>query len=181
LSATKTFQRFLKTEITAIKLRRYDLRKPTEQVEGGMPTIIDLNAEAAKLTMFRGRTPQTTFAARKGSAAQLAPYRDGFLLLSKSAGKGHWETHPADELVYVLEGTMTLDIVEEGRPQSFTLGAGMMAVVPQGAWHRIHSADGATVMTATSPVTISISMSTTLGQSSASRHEASRLDANSGH
>src|SRR6266436_4493938 len=66
LSATETFQRSLKTEITAIKLRRYDLRKPTEQVEGGMPTIIDLNAEAAKLTMFRGRTPQTTFAERRG-------------------------------------------------------------------------------------------------------------------
>jgi hypothetical protein len=50
-----------------------------------MPAIIDVNAEAAKLTTFRGRTPQTTFAERKGTAAQLGPYRDGFLLLSKSA------------------------------------------------------------------------------------------------
>jgi quercetin dioxygenase-like cupin family protein len=116
-----------------------------------MPTIMDLNAETAKLTMFRGRTPQTTFAQRKGTAAQLGPYRDGFLLLSKSAGKGHWETHPADELVYVLEGTLTLDIVEQGRPQSFTLGAGMMTVVPPGAWHRVHSADGVTMMSATIP------------------------------
>src|SRR6267378_3203252 len=62
-----------------------------------MPTIIDLNAEAAKLTMFRGLTPQTTRAERKGSAAQLPPYRDGLLLLGKSAGTGHWETHPPDE------------------------------------------------------------------------------------
>jgi mannose-6-phosphate isomerase-like protein (cupin superfamily) len=116
-----------------------------------MPTMIDLNAEAAKLTMFRGRIPQTTFAARKGSAAQLAPYRDGFLLLSKSAGKGHWETHPADELVFGVAGSMTLDIVEQARPRSCALGAGMIAVVPQGAWHRVHSADGATVMTATIP------------------------------
>lgn len=116
-----------------------------------MPTITDLNAEAAKLTMFHGRTPQTTFAARKGSSVQLGPYRDGFLLLSKSAGTGHWETHPADELVYVLEGAMTVDIVEEDRPQSFMLRAGMMVVVPQGVWHRVHSADGATVMSATIP------------------------------
>jgi len=116
-----------------------------------MPTIIDVSAEAAKLTMFRGRTPQTTFAERKGSAVHLGAYRDGFLLLNKSAGTGHWETHPADELVYVLEGTMTLDIIEEGRPQSFALGAGMMVVVPQGAWHRVHSAGGATMMSATIP------------------------------
>lgn len=116
-----------------------------------MPNVIDLNAEAAKLTIFRGRTPQTTFAARKGTAAQLGPYRDGFLLLSKSAGIGHWETHPADELVYVMEGTATLDIIEDGRPQSFALDAGMMVVVPQGAWHRVHSADGMTMMSATIP------------------------------
>jgi len=116
-----------------------------------MPNILDLNAEVAKLAMFRGRNPQTTFAERKGSAKQLGPYRDGFLLLSKSAGKGHWETHPADELVYVLEGSLTLDIIEQGRPQSFTLGAGMLTVVPQGAWHRVHSAEGMTVLTATIP------------------------------
>src|SRR5262245_5881039 len=114
-----------------------------------MPTIIDLNAEAAKLTMFRGRTPQTTFADRKGSAAKLARYRDGILLLGKSAGKGHWETHPADELVYVLDGTAILDIVEDERPHSYALGAGRMVVVPQGAWHRFRSADGATAFSAT--------------------------------
>ena len=114
-----------------------------------MPTIIDVNAEAAKLTMFRGRTPQTTFAERKGSAAHLGPYRDGFLLLSKSAGKGHWETHPADELLYVLEGTLTVDIVEQDRPRSCTVGAGMIAVIPQGAWHRLLSAEGATQVAVT--------------------------------
>ena len=69
-----------------------------------MTTIIDVNAEAAELTMFRGRTPTTTFAARKGTAANLASYRDGLLLLTKFTGKGHWETHPADELVYVPRG-----------------------------------------------------------------------------
>jgi quercetin dioxygenase-like cupin family protein len=114
-------------------------------------TIIDLNAEAAKLTMFRGQTPQTTRAERKGSTTQLARYRDGLLLLGKSAGTGHWETHPEDELVYVLDGATTLDIVEEDGPQSFALSAGMIAVVPPGAWHRFHSADGRTTMSATIP------------------------------
>lgn len=113
--------------------------------------IIDLNAELAKLTMFRGRTPQTTFAERKGSAALLAPYRDGMLLLGKSAGKSHWETHPEDELVHVLDGALTLDIVEQDRVRSFALSAGMIAVVPPGAWHRVHSVDGVTVLSATIP------------------------------
>jgi hypothetical protein len=43
-----------------------------------------------------------------------------------------------------------LEIVEnDGPPRSFALGAGMIAVVLQGAWHRVHSVDGVTVMTAT--------------------------------
>jgi mannose-6-phosphate isomerase-like protein (cupin superfamily) len=115
------------------------------------PAIIDLDAEAARLTMFRGQTPQTTRAERKGSTTQLARYRDGLLLLGKSAGTGHWETHPEDELVCVLDGAATLDIVQEAGPQSFSLGAGMIAVVPQGAWHRLHSVDGRTTMSATIP------------------------------
>lgn len=116
-----------------------------------MPTIIDLNAEAAKLTMFRGLTPQTTRAERKGSTTQLAPYRDGLLLLGKSAGTGHWETHPEDELICVLDGSATLDIVREDGPQSFALTAGMIAIVPRSAWHRFHSVDGRTTMSATIP------------------------------
>jgi quercetin dioxygenase-like cupin family protein len=115
------------------------------------PTIIDLNGEAAKLTMFRGRTPTTTFAERRGSAALLGNYRDGFLLLSKSAGKSHWETHPQDELLHVLEGTMTADILVKDGPRSFTAGAGMIIVVPKDSWHRVCSADGMNVFSATLP------------------------------
>jgi mannose-6-phosphate isomerase-like protein (cupin superfamily) len=119
-------------------------------MESKTPSIIDLDAEVAKLTMFRGRTPQSTVADRKGSAAQLASYRDGALLTSKFAGKGHWEKHPADELIHILDGTATLEIVcEDGPPRSFALRAGMMTVIPQGAWHRFHSSEGVTLMTAT--------------------------------
>ena len=58
-----------------------------------MITIIDLNAELAKLTMLPARTPQTTGAQREGSMASLAPYRDGALFTSKFAGNGGWERH----------------------------------------------------------------------------------------
>jgi quercetin dioxygenase-like cupin family protein len=124
--------------------------EPKRVMPSGTPSIIDLNAELAKLTMFRGRTPQSTMADRKGSSARLAPYRDGGLFVSKFAGKGHWESHlSGEELVYVLDGAATLEIVGEDGPQSFALRAGMIAVNPQGAWHRFHSSDGVTLMTAT--------------------------------
>jgi len=145
------------------------------------PSIIDLNAELAKLTMFRGRTPQSTMADRKGSAARLASYRDGALTTSKFAGKGHWEAHPGDELIHILEGTATLEIVcDDGPPKSFALRAGMMAVIPQAAWHRFHSSEGATLMTATpfpgENIDLDLDDPRSVG---ANRHEAWRFDANS--
>jgi mannose-6-phosphate isomerase-like protein (cupin superfamily) len=116
-----------------------------------MTTVIDLTAELAKSTLLRGRTPQTTSAERGSSSARLAPYRDGALFTSKFSGKGAWERHlKGDELVHILDGSATLDIVAgDGPPQSFSLRAGMMAIVPQGAWHRFISSDGVTLMTAT--------------------------------
>jgi hypothetical protein len=81
-------------------------------MENRIPNIIDLNAELARLTMFR-RSPQSTAADRKGSVARLASYRDGLLLAIKAAGKDHWERHlTGDELVFVLDGTATLETIE---------------------------------------------------------------------
>ena len=55
-----------------------------------------------------------------------------------------------DELVHILDGSATLDIVAgDGPPQSLSLRAGTIAVVPKGAWHRFRSPDGVTLMTAT--------------------------------
>jgi mannose-6-phosphate isomerase-like protein (cupin superfamily) len=113
-----------------------------------LPTIIDVHAEATKLMMFRGRTPTTTFAERKGTAVQLGTFRDEMLLLGKSAGIGHWETHPEDEMLYVVDGAMTVDIVER---DSVGVSAGMMCIVPPSTWHRVRSTDGATVMSAVIP------------------------------
>ena len=41
------------------------LTEPRRVVPRGTPSIIDLDAELAKLTMFRGRTPQSTMADRR--------------------------------------------------------------------------------------------------------------------
>ena len=124
-------------------------QKPENGTAGRNPDIVDLNAELAKLKMFRGRTPRSTMDDRQGSAARLAAYRDGALTATKFAGKGHWEKHIADELIHVLGGEATLDISGENGPQSFALRAGTMTVIPQGAWHRFRSSAGVVLMTAT--------------------------------
>ena len=123
-------------------------------METRKPAIVDLNVEAPKLTTLLGPSPQTTLGKRRGRGTQLAPYRDGILFLGAAAGTGagHWETHPVDEMVHILEGTRTLEIVcDDGPPKSFELRAGMIAVVPQGAWHRFHSRDFGMLISATIP------------------------------
>jgi len=115
-----------------------------------MATLIDLNAELTKLKMLRERTPQTTRAERQGSSAQLAPYRDGAIFTTKFAGEGGWERHRnGDELVHIIDGAATLHLMTEEGPQALTLSAGMIAIVPRGAWHRFESPGGVTLMTAT--------------------------------
>src|SRR5207302_1534886 len=131
---------------------RYPRASKEMMMESRTPTIVDLNAELAKLTMFRGLTPKTTRAERQGSATLLGSYRDGILFAGKSAGTSHWEDHAEDELVHVLDGTKILDIVcDDGPPKSFEVHAGMIAVVPKGAWHRFRCAEGGTTWSATLP------------------------------
>ena len=117
-----------------------------------MITILDLKTELAKLTMLRGRTPQTTETARKGSGAfaTLAPFRDGNIFSAKFAGDGAWERHPnGDELVQIVDGSATLHIMTEDGPKSFAVSAGMMVIMPQGTWHRFHAPEGVSLLTAT--------------------------------
>ena len=115
-----------------------------------MITILDLNAEFAKLKMLRGRTPETTPEEREGAFARLAPYRDGAIFTAKFAGDGAWERHPnGDEIVQIVEGATTLHIMTDAGPQCLSLKAGMMAIVPQNTWHRFEAPDGVSLMTAT--------------------------------
>jgi mannose-6-phosphate isomerase-like protein (cupin superfamily) len=115
-----------------------------------VPTILDLNAEFAKLKMLRGRTPETPEADRKGAFARLAPYRDSAINAAKFSGEGPWERHVnGDEIVQVVDGATTLHIMFEDGPQSFALKAGMVVIVPQGKWHRFEAPDGVSLMTTT--------------------------------
>ena len=115
-----------------------------------MATVIDLTAELAKLTMLRGRTPQTARAEREGSSRNVAPYRDGAIFVTKFSGEGAWERHRnGEEIVHIIDGATTVHLITETGRETLELRAGMMAIVPQGAWHRFSSPVGLTLMTVT--------------------------------
>ena len=100
--------------------------------------------------MLKGRSPTTTDAEKTGAIARLAPYRDGAIFSSKFAGTSYWERHPqGDEIVQIANGTTTLHLVTSEGRQSLRLAAGMVAIVPQGAWHRFEAPDGVSVITVT--------------------------------
>jgi mannose-6-phosphate isomerase-like protein (cupin superfamily) len=115
-----------------------------------MATIVDLTAELEQTTMLRGRTPQTTRAERQGSSRNLASYRDGAIFVSRFAGEGGWERHRnGEEIVYILDGETIVHLMTEVGPETLELRAGMIAIVPQGAWHRFSCPGGVTLMTVT--------------------------------
>jgi quercetin dioxygenase-like cupin family protein len=115
-----------------------------------MITVIDLKTEFARLTMLKDRTPASSEADRKGAFGRLAPYRDGGIFSAKFAGTSAWERHPqGDEIVQVVDGAATLHLMTAAGRQSVALSAGMVAIVPQNAWHQFEAPDGVCVMTAT--------------------------------
>ena len=115
-----------------------------------MVTVIDINAEFAKLRTLRGRTPETPEAEREGAFAKLAPYRDGGMFAAKFSGESAWERHPnGDEIVQIVEGATIVHLMTGDGPQSVALKAGMVIIVPQNTWHRFEAPDGVSLVTAT--------------------------------
>ena len=117
-----------------------------------MVTIVDVKAEAGRLNMLRGRRPDMLEEERKASGGftTLTPFRDGNIFAAKFSGNGAWERHPnGDELVQVIDGETKFHIVTEEGRQTHVLKAGMLVIVPQGAWHRFEAPDGVCLMTAT--------------------------------
>lgn len=117
-----------------------------------MVAVLDLKATLACMPMMRGRRPESTEAERKATGAfvTLTPFRDGNIYSAKFSGRAAWERHPnGDELVQIVDGATTVDIITDAGPQSFELTAGMTVVVPRGAWHRFHAPNGVSIVTAT--------------------------------
>ena len=117
-----------------------------------MTTILDLKSTLAKMPMLRERRPETTEAERQASGAfvTLTPFRDGNIYSAKFSGRAAWERHPnGDELVQIVAGSTTVDIIIDDKVETHELSAGTAVVVPQGAWHRFHAPNGVSIVTAT--------------------------------
>jgi mannose-6-phosphate isomerase-like protein (cupin superfamily) len=53
------------------------------------------------------------------------------------AGAGPWEMHPdTDELLFALEGSVTVELFGQASSERVPLDAGSLVVVPRGRWHR---------------------------------------------
>jgi mannose-6-phosphate isomerase-like protein (cupin superfamily) len=62
-------------------------------------------------------------------------------------GRPPWECHTqGDELLHVLAGETELTLVERDGPDTCTLGAGSVVVVPRGCWHRNTAHNGVTML-----------------------------------
>ena len=115
-----------------------------------MVKAVDIKAELSGRPVLGARGKDTPEAEAREAFAVLAPFRDGSIFAGSFSGESPWERHQkGDELVQILEGATTLTIMTESGPQSFKLAAGMIIVVPQGHWHRFHSAERVTVLSAT--------------------------------
>ncbi len=114
-----------------------------------MVKAVDIHQEIAKQTFLHGRSEATESEAGEAFAT-LAAFGNGAIFAGGFSGETPWERHPnGDELVQILDGRTTLTIMTDDGPQALDMTAGMLAVVPQGAWHRFHAPDGVTVLTAT--------------------------------
>jgi mannose-6-phosphate isomerase-like protein (cupin superfamily) len=115
-----------------------------------MITPVDIKAALAGRPILRGRDENTSEAEARAAFAVLASFRDGSIFAGSFSGESPWERHRnGDELVQILAGATTLTIMTDDGPQSFTMTAGMLIVIPQGHWHRFHAPDPVTVLTAT--------------------------------
>jgi quercetin dioxygenase-like cupin family protein len=114
------------------------------------PIAVDIRATIAPLPILHNRRADTPAAEAATAFARLAETRDGAVFAGTFDGSSPWERHPnGDELVQVLAGETKLTIMTDDGPTTLLMKAGMLTVVPQGAWHKFDAPDGVTVLTMT--------------------------------
>lgn len=84
------------------------------------------------------RIGETTTAAQADAAfPMLAAFNDGGVYAGRFSGLTPWERHTSsDELVHVLEGKVEITLLADAGPETVTVSAGSIFVVPRGLWHR---------------------------------------------
>ena len=70
---------------------------------------------------------------------EFVAFNDGHFAVFRATatGAGPWEMHPdTDELLFALEGSVTIELFDHDGNERVPLAAGSLVVVPRGRWHR---------------------------------------------
>jgi mannose-6-phosphate isomerase-like protein (cupin superfamily) len=80
-----------------------------------------------------------TLADSRGRANKaLGAFNEYSLGMGRYTGTSPWERHlNGDELLYVLDGDVTITVLTDGAPLEESLRAGSLFVVPRGLWHQL--------------------------------------------
>ncbi len=115
-----------------------------------MVKAVHIETELARLPVLRDRRPDTPAEEEDKAFATLADLGYGGVFAGSFDGESPWERHTkGDELVHILAGKTQLTLLSDVGPQVLEMTAGMLAVVPQGCWHRFHAPGVVTVLTVT--------------------------------
>jgi len=115
-----------------------------------MPKAVSVSEAIAALPVLRNRRPETQGPEADAAFATLAETRNGGVFAGSFEGESPWERHVnGDELVHVLTGETRLTILTGNDRTVLQMTAGMVAILPQGCWHKFHAPAGVTVLTMT--------------------------------
>lgn len=95
----------------------------------------DVPATLAGLAELRVSAATTALEAAAAMRV-LTHFNDCIVGTVRFSGQTPWERHPADELVYVIEGSVDVTVLLDDGAHDATLSAGSVLVVPARRWHR---------------------------------------------
>lgn len=115
-----------------------------------MLKAVNIEDAIAPLPVLRNRRPETQSQESGSAFATLAKTATGGVFAGSFDGESEWERHcNGDELVHVLKGEAHLTILLDGERKILDMGAGTIAIVPSGYWHKFHAPNGVTLLTMT--------------------------------
>ena len=90
-----------------------------------------------------------TFEEAMASSRAAGTFRGHPLRIARFSGQPPWEKHADEELIYVLDGEVTVTFRSPAGFDTVRLRSGSLMVVPAGTWHRSLAEERVTVLTAT--------------------------------
>jgi hypothetical protein len=102
--------------------------------------ILELNAT---LSEFQGLTRANR---------RLGNHNDDSVGLGRYSGQSPWERHTnGDELLYVVDGEVDIEVLTDVDPFRGTLHAGSLFIVAKGMWHQLTARPSATIFFVSPP------------------------------